>query len=88
MVSATTADDRSLGIDPQSNTNSCPGKLTCHSILAVAADPVHGFAETPGGTPGARQQWAAEELVSVEYWRVQIRFIYPQVRFTAMCVLN
>jgi hypothetical protein len=28
------------------------------------------------------------DLVSIEYWQVQVRFIYPRVGFTAMCVLN
>jgi hypothetical protein len=28
------------------------------------------------------------DMVSIEYWRVQVRLIYPRVGFTAMCVLN
>lgn len=57
-------------------------------IWAVAADPVHWFARDSWWDTRRTAAVGSGDLVSIEYWRVQVRLIYPQMGFTAMCVLN
>jgi hypothetical protein len=57
-------------------------------IWAVMADPLHWFARDSWSDTRRTSAVGSGDLVSVEYWRVQVGFIYPQSGFTAMRVLN
>lgn len=57
-------------------------------IWAVAADPLHWFTRDTWWKTRRTAAVGSGDVVSVEYWRIQVRLIYPPVGFTGMCVLN
>lgn len=57
-------------------------------IWAVAAEPVHWFTRADWWNTAKRAPVGSGDLISVEHWQVQVRFIYPRRGFTGTCVLN
>lgn len=53
-------------------------------IWAVAADPLHWFTRDSWWDTRRSAPVGIGNVVDVEHWRVQVRFICPQVGFTAM----
>jgi hypothetical protein len=57
-------------------------------VWAVMADPVHWFARDAWWDTRRSAAVGSGDLVSVEFWRVQVGLIYPREGFTGTCVLN
>jgi hypothetical protein len=53
-------------------------------VWAVAAEPLHWFSRDSWWETRRTAAKGSGDLVSIEYWRVQVSLICPQVGFTAM----